>query len=60
MVTEQRTKEYTEVEIDQIRADAAEEARRTAAEAIVTMLGDLPNWYDRDEIAAEIRKDFAL
>ncbi len=63
MVTEQKTKEYTEVEIDCIRADAAEEARRAAAYRcmqIVAEWGAVLGGQTARNANREIAKEFGL
>lgn len=56
-----QAKEYSEVELDQIRADAAEQARRVAAEHCCYLI-ELNNdiFTSKSEIVTEIRKEFGL
>lgn len=56
-----RAKEYTEVELDQIRADAAEQARRAAAERCMEIIYNVKApLLVRACFAIQIREEFSL
>lgn len=55
-----QAKEYTESELDQIRADAAEQARKATAERCLQISRNWADTWEMQGLEDEIKEEFGL